>query len=416
MIQVIRRSIVDIYSRYSFSRQSLAYDSKGKLYHLHNARYETGKFGQAVMVEEGTTNKLANGDCEIAVPTLGGVAGSHAGIATPTLDTAQKFGGASSLKITTDATAGRVDRYFGLGSQASLNGLTAGAVYAFSVYVYIPSASGINPSKVYLRAFDHNTVGYQETNSQAATATDTWQRLTVIRTMRSDADAIFFRIEIYQDITNASIYVDNLQVEQKAYATSFHPSTRSPETLTIPTAGVLSAGGPWTIEWLGRTNVSGVTYRVPIALVKGTGANAANRYIDVALDGSNRPYISYWNGSTVVAKTGSTLSEPTTMHYWALTYDGTTVKLFVDGVAVIITAATLAGNFPDELFVGFWDGNTYYWNGLIDDLRISSRARTDAEIADAYASNAPLPVDADTTLKLDFDGPDAQRAAKVLVA
>jgi len=43
-------------------------------------------------------------------------------------------------------------------------------------------------------------------------------------------------------------------------------------------------------------------------------------------------------------------------------------------------------------------------NALFDDLRISSRARTDEEIAAAYQSNQPLPVDAWTTLKLDFNG------------
>jgi hypothetical protein len=46
----------------------------------------------------------------------------------------------------------------------------------------------------------------------------------------------------------------------------------------------------------------------------------------------------------------------------------------------------------------------YWGNALYDDLRISSRYRTDAEIAAADASNAPLPVDEDTTYKLTFNG------------
>ena len=41
---------------------------------------------------------------------------------------------------------------------------------------------------------------------------------------------------------------------------------------------------------------------------------------------------------------------------------------------------------------------------IIDDLRISNRARTDEEIAAAYASGQPLPVDEWTTLKMNFDG------------
>jgi len=43
-------------------------------------------------------------------------------------------------------------------------------------------------------------------------------------------------------------------------------------------------------------------------------------------------------------------------------------------------------------------------NGLIDDLRISSIARTDEEISDAYNSGASLPWDEYTTYKLEFDG------------
>jgi hypothetical protein len=43
-------------------------------------------------------------------------------------------------------------------------------------------------------------------------------------------------------------------------------------------------------------------------------------------------------------------------------------------------------------------------NGLIDDLRISNIARTDAEILADYNSGAALPVDDYTTAKLNFDG------------
>jgi len=44
------------------------------------------------------------------------------------------------------------------------------------------------------------------------------------------------------------------------------------------------------------------------------------------------------------------------------------------------------------------------YSAYIDDLRISNRARTDEEIAAAYQSGQPLPVDAWTTYKLTFNG------------
>jgi len=43
-------------------------------------------------------------------------------------------------------------------------------------------------------------------------------------------------------------------------------------------------------------------------------------------------------------------------------------------------------------------------NALYDDLRISNRARTDAEIQTLYQNNQSAPVSADTILKADFDG------------
>ncbi|HEY8342298.1 MAG TPA: hypothetical protein VIK75_04705, partial [Calditerricola sp.] len=58
-------------------------------------------------------------------------------------------------------------------------------------------------------------------------------------------------------------------------------------------------------------------------------------------------------------------------------------------------------------------GQYYRTNGLVGPLRISRRARTDQEIADAYAAGT-LTADADTTLLLPFTGPDAQRGARVL--
>jgi len=55
------------------------------------------------------------------------------------------------------------------------------------------------------------------------------------------------------------------------------------------------------------------------------------------------------------------------------------------------------------MWLGSGSSNSYP-NALYDDLRISSRARTDQEILDAYNSNQPLQTDKDTTYKLDMDG------------
>jgi len=79
----------------------------------------------------------------------------------------------------------------------------------------------------------------------------------------------------------------------------------------------------------------------------------------------------------------------------------------VDGVKQSTTTAgtgTGVCSSVERFTLGF---NGYYnarhIESLIDDLRISSRARTDEEIAAAYQSNQPLPIDENTTYALRFD-------------
>jgi hypothetical protein len=76
-----------------------------------------------------------------------------------------------------------------------------------------------------------------------------------------------------------------------------------------------------------------------------------------------------------------------------------TQALFVNGVKYERTLPNgVATSFPATVSIV----NNY--SAYIDDFRISSIARTDAEISDAYNSGASLPWDEYTTYKLEFDG------------
>jgi len=83
---------------------------------------------------------------------------------------------------------------------------------------------------------------------------------------------------------------------------------------------------------------------------------------------------------------------------------GEYVKVYINGVLARKITGVNIPNFGSVMAIGSRADNTRHCNTLIDDLRISNRARTDEEIAAAYQSNQPLPVDAWTTLKADFDG------------
>src|SRR5690606_25652501 len=82
------------------------------------------------------------------------------------------------------------------------------------------------------------------------------------------------------------------------------------------------------------------------------------------------------------------------------------INLFVDdqspvtssysgGIAALDTTFTLGADHKRP-------GNDCL-NSFIDDLRISSRARSDAEILAAYQSGQPTPIDEWTTAKFSFD-------------
>jgi len=86
-------------------------------------------------------------------------------------------------------------------------------------------------------------------------------------------------------------------------------------------------------------------------------------------------------------------SNPSDIHLVTGTYDFNSdqnqrkVKIYIDGQeknsAVYKTGIDQNGN---DLFIGRGSGGNYYWNGIIDDLRIYNRALTTTEVQDLYLS------------------------------
>ncbi|SHL06806.1 hypothetical protein, partial [Desulforamulus aeronauticus] len=82
-----------------------------------------------------------------------------------------------------------------------------------------------------------------------------------------------------------------------------------------------------------------------------------------------------------------------------MSWDATvgTRELMVNGQSIGKKAFTAAMNLPNEV------GLVNNFATFVDDLRISNRARTLVEHQAAFQSNQPLPIDVDTTLKMNFD-------------
>src|SRR3989344_5667051 len=86
-----------------------------------------------------------------------------------------------------------------------------------------------------------------------------------------------------------------------------------------------------------------------------------------------------------------TLTDITSWHHYVGTYDGSNVKLYVDGQLKATNPLTGAINADTgALYIGADDGQGRYGNGFVDDVKIFNYARTAAQIAWAYNRGKPV--------------------------
>lgn len=368
--RLIKNNSFILDSLYTFTRSSTAYLSDGTLVNMNLPRFEPGKFGKAILIEEGTTNLL--------------------GTLSPK----------SGAKVATEITHYTNQPVFYCDGSADWQGimasqrvtLTAGTEYMFSVYVYNPSTDeGALNIQV-----DSDEVSNESIGTVVVPPGPGWHR--IVRKWSPPANrhvsTIRFENRMRADWQSGSnqCYMTAPQVEAKPYATSFIDGTRAAETLTIPTAGVLNPQEGTVECWV----------KVPIV----TNWNNFFR-----MDGlSNGRFLLFFNSSGSAcfdygpASSGSITPagtiEANNWYYIALRWSATTGKqaLFINGVKYEKDLPNgVATSFPSTVSVV----NNY--SAYIDDLRISNRARTDAEILAAYQSNEPLPYDAYTTWLSRFD-------------
>jgi len=381
----------------TFIRPSVAYTSGGTQVGVNVPRFEAGKFGQAIMVEEETTNALSyafTSDTKLLqyyYLNFTGIQDSS----SVTIDATQTppLSGQKVVKHYAAVNGSYImakDAYgvfYDAASTAKL-AVTGGSYVTFSIWA--KGQNGGEQIKIYIFDYASDTGSFRVRKNQTFTITNTWQRYVVTVQTASDAVRAWARVD--NNLAGQTVYWCAPQLENKAYATSFTPSTRSPETLTIPTASVLNPQ-EGTIEFWVK----------PLVVVDWN--NFFRMYT------SNGRFLLFF-GTNGIAKfdygpyntgpqTPAGTIEANNWYYIALRWSATTGKqaLFVNGVKYEQDLPNgVATMFPATVSIV----NDY--SAYIDDLRISNRARTDAEILSAYQSGQPAPVDANTILKADFDG------------
>jgi len=417
----------------TFTRSSIAYKSDGSQVAVNVPRFEAGKFGQGIMIEEGTTNKLLYSEDFSVANWLKNYCSIQSNIATA------PNGTTTADKLVEDTTNN--SHYLTQDITVS----TTTPTVALSLYVKPAERTKI---QIYLindgvigANFDLTTLTATDFINQATVISKSitpigngWYRLTVCGSVTFSSTSANFVIRLldnsgvtYTGDGVSGIYIWGATIEEKPYPTSYvattsATSTRAAETLTIPTAGVLNPQ-EGTVEFLWNPQVpaSGIISQAtsPKLLQIGTYYSNASLTLWAIHNSGAEPYLRLcvkgqssagWSLSATVKASGSGWYKPGEFHYFAISWvNGNNFKVYMDGVLI-------GGPYTIADPITSWAGGIAYFpgdgngtdikgttNSLIDDLRISSRARTDAEILSAYQSNQSLPIDENTTYALRFD-------------
>ena len=380
----------------TFTRSSVAYLSDGTQVAANTPRFEQGKFGKAVLVEEGTVNRTDPNN-----PGINWHSDWSVEVIAP-----------RTFKVTAlKDNPGRSTYFVGLFStaySAAANEsvtLSCEIVECSNPYIYV-YCNGFGR----IQAGDWGTLGNRVWRT--ITHSSSWSHQLGIDV--GNANLQYIRQGDY-------IIVKDIQIEAKPYPTTFTDGTRAAETLTIPTAGVLNPQ-EGTIEfwWNPLAKTPGTSPSL-ISTGKWTSDKSQDwlaLYWGSGWNNANEVRFGLVNGTTKQGYVEQAITlnpSPFTWYFIAFKWDFVntqTAKLLIykpDG-SLLTKHVSLAG-IPAPSFAGWdkfyvlqtWNNGPNRANSLIDDLRISNRARTDEEIAAAYASGQPLPVDQYTTYKMGFD-------------
>jgi hypothetical protein len=209
---------------FAFSRASTGYNTKGKLYMPNQLRLESEIYGGAVaLVEEAATNLLTANQANVETDLTGFNSVNSAALSRDT--TIFKYGNAS-LKTVTPGVVANEGFYTSFASVVASNTYTASVWFKGSGTVLL-GISEYTAASVYVGLTYTSTI----------TLTDTWTRYSVSRAFGSTGERALIRIITTSGTAqNITFYADGLQLEQKAYPTSFcmPGSPRAAESLTMP--------------------------------------------------------------------------------------------------------------------------------------------------------------------------------------
>lgn len=311
-----------------------------------------GKFNGAVAIDETTTNLVSNPSFETysnlnsyATGWSITIRGTNDATRIHTSSIVQSLGNsgtyAQKVLISSGASNASSSSF-----QCSVINITPSISYTASCYI---SASVVNKVNMSIRWTDSSGAYISDSHSTNNTLINGVERLVVTATSPSNAGKCTISIEGIN--TNGEWFiVDDVQLEQKSYNTSFTASTRNAGILTYNASSInpknFSIGG-W-YKWLGGTGTD--QYFAELY------NNANDRFDLKSISGSNALF-EYYNGTTF-AKAGTTNTKNGNWHFIVFTCNGTNGKVYVDGnlEGTTGTLPTLSNSYS-LLYISSTNGN-----------------------------------------------------------
>ena len=126
----------------------------------------------------------------------------------------------------------------------------------------------------------------------------------------------------------------------------------------------------------------------------GTGAYSFGYGGDAASGGAPNTVFLARTGTGAIANSTQTITDTTTWHHAVVTKNGSTVKIYVDGVegTTIVLSQTLI-DVSATLRIGAHQSATEYFKGTLDELALYSYALSPAQVAAHYALRLPERID-----------------------